>query len=118
MILGAADATRKVVNTQLSKMRSFLEPEATWALLDRHTIWTFSGMPILGVFRFVETVENKPFSTPRARPEQVRFGPRTRRLFRRPLQRTIRFKLFGTLAAESLNPFLQEKKGGSRKHQK
>ena len=91
ILLLAADATRKVVKKLFSKMCFFLKPEATWALLDRHTIWTFSGMPIRGVARFSETVENKPFSTPRARPEQVRFGPRTRRLFRRPLQRTVRF---------------------------
>ena len=57
-------------------MCSFLELEATWALLDRHTSWTFCGLPIRGVARFSETLENKQFSTPRARPEQVRLGPR------------------------------------------
>ena len=42
----------------------------------------------------------------------MRFGLRTRRLFPRPLQRTVRFELFGTLAAESLSPFFEKKKGG------
>ena len=57
-------------------------------------------------------MENKTFSTPRARPEQVRFGPRTRRLFPRPLQIMVRFELFGTLAAESLSPFSKKNNVG------
>ena len=35
-------------------MGSVLEPEATWAFWDRHTIWTFSGLPIRGVIRFFQ----------------------------------------------------------------
>ena len=69
-------------------------------------------LPIRGVARGSETIENKPFSQFWARPEQVRFGLRMGPLFRRPLQRTVRFELFGTLAAESLSPFFNKQKGG------
>ena len=84
----------------------------------KHTIWKFSGLPIRGVFRFPETFENNTFARPRARPERVRFGPLTRRLFRRPLQRTVRFELFGTLAAESPSLFLTKTTWGFTKPQK
>ena len=30
----------------------FFEPDATFAFLERHTIWNFSALPIHGVFRF------------------------------------------------------------------
>ena len=86
----AAEAIRKVVNKTVGENVTFFKPEATGALLDRHTISKCSGMLIRGVSRFPETFENKTFSTPRARPEQVHVGPWTRRLFRRPLQRTVR----------------------------
>ena len=70
---------------------------------DRHTVWKFSGLRIQGVYRFSKTFENKTFARPRARPDLVRVGPRTRRLFRRPVRRTLRF-----------GPFLQRE---HKKHQ-
>ena len=115
LICLAADATRKVVNKQFSKMCSAVKPQASFKFRISNNVQQTLLLPIRGVARFSETLENKTFSTPRARPEQVRFGPRTRRLFRRPLQRTVRFELFGTLAAESLNPFsTNTKRGGLR----
>ena len=60
--------------TTLAKLCSFSKPEATCALLYRDTIWKLSGLPIRGVFSFLETPGNKTFARPRARPERVRFG--------------------------------------------
>ena len=93
-------------------MCSAVEPEACHSLGPELRRQEKLLLPLQGVARGSETIEDNAFSSFLARPEQVRFGLRTRRLFPRPLQRTVRFELFGTLVAESLSPFFDKKNGG------
>ena len=48
----------------LPKMYSCSQPQATFTLLDRHTISTFSGLPIRGVFRLSETMKTQRLRRP------------------------------------------------------
>ena len=58
----AADAIRKVVNKKtVGENVAFFLNQRPLALLDRHTISKFSGLPIRGVFSFSETIETKRF---------------------------------------------------------
>ena len=93
-------------------MCSAVEPEACHSLGPELRRQEKLLLPLQGVARGSETIENKTFSPFLARPEQVRFGPRTQRLFPRPLQRTVPFELFSIFGAESLSPFFDKKMGG------
>ena len=76
---------------QFSKMCSAVEPQATFKCRVSNSVQEKLLLPLQGVARGSETFENKAFSLFLARREQVRFGPRTRRLFPRPLQIMVRF---------------------------
>ena len=88
----AADAIRKVAEQTVGKHAFLSLARGHFRIVERHTMhdnsWEFMEMS-QSFSRNSKT--HKSFSTPRARPEQVRLGPQIGLLFRRPIQRAVRF---------------------------
>ena len=89
----AVDATRIVVNKTIC--------ENVFLFKTKGHLRNFGPTRDLEIFlladpgctSFVRNTWNRTFARPRARPDRVRFGHQTRRLFRGPLQRTVCFLL-------------------------
>ena len=95
-------------------MYSAVEPQATFKSRVFNNVQEQLLLPIQGVARGSETMENKACSPFLARPEQVRFGTRTGRFFRRPLQRTVRFESILQREHQTRDYLFQEKQTGGQ----
>ena len=103
------DAIRNVVQQTVSENVFRFLARCHFRNSDRHMICKFLDLLIMGVCRVSNTFENNAFARPRARLDQVHVGLRTRRLFRRQLQRTVRFGLYLQRKHKPLQPFCLEK---------